>query len=219
MNPVSLAYNGWWESEPLTLGLCLGVVVAFLALMRSAFFRRCFFLLLILAFVGFGWRYHRSIGRMLFPLPYQETIMRQARENRLDPQLVAAVIFVESGFKPDATSPKGAVGLMQLMPETGIWAGQQMGMAVNAEDLRSSGVNIRIGTWYLRYLLDQLNQDEILTLAAYNAGWNRIQGWINDGVWNGRLSGIHQVPYPETRRYVTKVLRMYRIYRYLYNLE
>lgn len=216
MNRWPLTYNGWGGLDPSTLGLCLGAVVALFTLARFSFFRRCFLLLMVMGCVALGWRYHRPIGRMLFPMPYQETIAVCARENRLDPRMVAAVIYVESGFKPGVVSPKGAVGLMQVMPETGQWVGRQMGMAVTEESLNDSEVNIRVGTWYLRYLLDQLDQNEIMTLAAYNAGWNRIKGWIDQGVWNGRLSGIHQVPYPETRKYVTKVLRMYRIYRYLY---
>lgn len=218
MNPLFPAYNGWCESEPLTVGLCLGVVVTFLALMRSAAFRRIFFILIFIGLLGFGMRYHRSVGRMFFPLPYRSTIYGQAKVNRVDPRLVAAVIYVESGFRPEAISPKGAIGLMQVMPETGRWVGQQMRMEITPETLRNTEINIQAGTWYLRYLLDLMEQDHILTLAAYNAGWNRTQGWIRDGVWNGRLSGLHQVPYPETRRYVAKVLRMYRIYRYLYDL-
>jgi soluble lytic murein transglycosylase-like protein len=107
----------------------------------------------------------------------------------LDPKLIQAVIHVESNFDPLAVSPKGAQGLMQLMPQT-------------AKDLQVSDVfspkeNIHGGSRYLRYLMDIYNQDMVMALAAYNAGPEKVN--LHRGI----------PPYQETRTYVQRVLQIY----------
>lgn len=217
MNPIFPAYNCFDGLGPLGTGLAVGVAMAIFAILRRNSLRRFFMLLLLIGLLLMGMRYHRAVGRMVFTMPYRDTILTYAGERQLDPNLVAAVIYVESGFKPGVISKKGARGLMQVMPETGDWAGQQIGLPkVTLESLMEAETNIEIGTWYLRYLLDRFNQDPVQTLAAYNAGLNRIKDWQGSGTWNGRLSGLQQIPYPETRKYVAKVLRMYKVYGYLY---
>lgn len=164
-----------------------------------------------------GIHFRREIGRTFFPIPYRDVIIQNAQSNGLDPELVAAVISVESGFDPNAVSSRGAIGLMQVMPETGQWVGKQVGRTdITKDTLRSHETNIYVGTWYLRYLLNQLDQDEVLSLAAYNAGWNRVQDWRKQKVWSGKVDELHQIPFPETRKYVERVLWYYRVYSYLY---
>lgn len=120
------------------------------------------------------------------------TIMQTALVYRLHPALVRAVIHAESGYDPYAVSPKGAMGLMQLMPETA--------MSLNVVNPYDPEQNIAGGVRYLRYLLDRFGWDLELALAAYNAGENRVS----------RESRIPQIG--ETRLYVRKVLRFYRSY-------
>lgn len=217
MNGLLNAYNGLREMDILKIGCWLGVALAILVMIRRVLFKKVILYIILTGLIGLGYRYHRQVGRGFFPMPYRETIIENARKNQLDPALVAAVIYVESKFDPQAVSYRGAIGLMQIMPETGQWVADQVGLqAVDRRKLRSYETNIFIGTWYLRYLLDQIDQDPVVALAAYNAGWNRVQEWLRDDVWDGRLDNLEQIPYPETRSYVQRVLKVYRIYRYLY---
>ena len=117
---------------------------------------------------------------------FEPLVQEHAARHGLRPDLVRAVIQVESGFNPRATSPKGAMGLMQLMPGTA----RELGV-VNAYD---PAQNIRGGTAYLRQLLDRYDGNEELALAAYNAGFNAVD-----------RHGRRVPPFTETRNYVKKV--------------
>ena len=132
-------------------------------------------------------RTHVSLGRNRF----DQEIARAARQAGLDPALVHAVIRVESGYQERAISPKGAVGLMQVIPSTG----RRFGV----EDLLQPSANIRAGTQYLSYLMYMFEGDLQLALAAYNAGENAVLRYGN------RIP-----PYSETLRYVPRVLSIYR---------
>lgn len=134
----------------------------------------------------------RSIGR-LDRSKYDYDIKRIARRYRVDPPLIKAIIHVESDFNHRAISSQGAQGLMQLMPAT-------------ARELRVSNPfnpreNIDGGTRYFRKMLDNFNGDLILSLAAYNSGPGRV----------ARTGGVPQIK--ETRRYVNKVLKRYKVYK------
>lgn len=118
--------------------------------------------------------------------PYDRLIASHARQQRLAPDLVRAVIQVESGFNPSALSPKGAMGLMQLMPDTAT--------SLGVTDPFDAEQNIRGGTAYLRQLLDRYDQDVTLALAAYNAGPGAVD-----------RAGQQVPPYRETRDYVRRI--------------
>nr|WP_231133249.1 lytic transglycosylase domain-containing protein [Capillibacterium thermochitinicola] len=160
---------------------------------------------------------HKPVGRLVFPFPFREEIERRAEYAGVDPQLVAALIYVESKFNPKARSTKGARGLMQIMPETAAWVSAQKGLDLQEEDLDRPEVNIPIGVWYLSYLFREFNGDRVLALAAYNAGGEKVKAWLASGAWSGRVNDLHSIPYLETRRYVAKIMRTYCVYRYLYN--
>lgn len=125
--------------------------------------------------------------------PFHSEVARAARESGVDPALVHAVITVESGYNARALSPKGAQGLMQLMPDTA----QRFGIAVPNLVWRPDR-NIRAGVAYLRTLLTLFNQDVALALAAYNAGENAVLRF------GGRIP-----PFRETQDYVPRVLEVY----------
>src|SRR5688572_7071646 len=153
------------------------------------------------------------------PLRHEDIIRQQADDKDLDPALIAGVIFAESHFR-DQTSHAGAKGLMQLMPDTADFIAQRSGgTAFEQQDLATPQVNIAYGTWYLRYLLDRYDGSEPLALAAYNAGHGTVDGWLADAAAGGRGFKVADIPYPETRAYVGKVLDARADYRREYAKE
>lgn len=161
--------------------------------------------------------YWRPIGRMVYPFPYREVVERWALEYRVDPRLVVAVARVESGFRPTARSSRNARGLMQVMPETGAWVAERLGMgSIGADDLYDPELNLRLGTWYLAYQVQMFNGDLALALAAYNGGSANVRRWLEEERWSGSVDDLSQIPFPETRAYVMRVLAVYERYRLLY---
>ena len=146
-------------------------------------------------------------ARLLYPLRYEEIIDGHAANYRLDPALLAAVIYQESKFRADAKSTSGAIGLMQLLPDTaqGI-ADRTGGSRFVVDDLYNPELNVRYGAWYLRHLLDKYDSEQ-LALAAYNAGQTNVDEWRRLGI------GIQ---FPETRAYVDKVEELRKLYRRIY---
>jgi len=143
-------------------------------------------------------------------------VVTYAGQQSLDPLFVQAMIREESSFNPAAVSQRGALGLMQIMPETGAWIAGQLGEEFTPARLFTPADNIRFGTWYLAALRAEFGGDLIKTVVAYNAGSHRVRSWLADGTWNGGLTGLERLPYGETRRYVIKIMRSYRAYRFLY---
>jgi soluble lytic murein transglycosylase len=171
-------------------------------------------LLLVLLLIG-GWQYLETAKprwweRTRYPLAYAPIVRGHARNYNLDPALLAAVIYQESKFRADARSSSGAIGLMQLLPETakGI-AVHTGGSKFRVNDLSDPEINVRYGSWYLRHLLLKYG-DEETALAAYNAGQRNVDSWRARGV------GIQ---FAETRHYVKHVEELKSIYRRAYRDE
>ena len=141
--------------------------------------------------------------RIRYPLRYSEFVRVHAREHRLDPAFVAAVIYQESKFNSEARSSSGAIGLMQLTPETarGI-AIRTHGNAFRTNDLYNPEINIRYGAWYLQNLFAKYHSER-LVLAAYNAGQGNVDRWRAQG---------RSIEFPETAAYVRRVEQLQRIY-------
>jgi soluble lytic murein transglycosylase len=142
--------------------------------------------------------------RIRYPLHYSQYVRVHAREHGLDPALLAAVIYQESKFNPDARSSSGAIGLMQLTPSTahGI-AIRTHGSAFRTSDLLNPEINIRYGAWYLHDLFVKYGSVE-LVLAAYNAGQGNVDRWRANG---------QSIQFSETRAYVKRVEDLQKIYR------
>jgi soluble lytic murein transglycosylase len=145
--------------------------------------------------------------RLRYPLAYEQIVRGHARHYRLDPALLAAVIYQESKFRASARSRSGAIGLMQLQPTTaqGI-AIRTGGTRFRVDDLYEPEINVRYGAWYLRHLLDKYG-DERTALAAYNAGQQNVDEWRHEG---------RGIAFAETRAYVDRVEDLKRIYRDAY---
>jgi len=148
--------------------------------------------------------------RLWYPLRYEHIVQGHAENYNLDPALLAAVIYQESKFKANARSSSGAIGLMQLLPDTakGI-ALHTGGTRFRVADLYDPEINIRYGAWYLRHLLQKYG-DERTALAAYNAGQRNVDRWQSEG------GGIE---FPETRAYVKRVEDLKKIYKDAYGKE
>jgi soluble lytic murein transglycosylase len=156
------------------------------------------------------------IHHFLLPLGDVGLIREQAAEKHLDPALIAAVIYAETKFSP-RTSSTGAEGLMQIEPSTARYlAHLSGGYAFTTSDLAKPGVNVAYGSYYLRYLLDHYGGDEMLALAAYNAGISNVDAWLAAARARGHGLTVQEIPFPETRAYVQKVMNAQEEYRDLY---
>lgn len=156
-----------------------------------------------------------GLVRWQHPLKYRRTLVAEAKANRLDPRTLAAIIFTESKFEPGSRSEAGAIGLMQLMPETATWAASEMGRRISAKRLTEPAANIAIGAWYYRYLLDKYG-DERLALAAYNGGEHNLDKWLAVEPGAPIDEVIEAIPFEETRVFVGRVRETKIIYDFLY---
>jgi soluble lytic murein transglycosylase len=152
-----------------------------------------------------------------YPYPHQKLIKENCLKYEVDPYFVLAIMKTESRFYSSAYSRAGAMGLMQIMPETGKWIAQQMGWEDFAEvKLFEPQYNIPMGIWYLAYLAEKFDNNIVKVVVAYNAGSNRVNKWLKEGLWSGELQDLAQIPYQETRKYVKRVFFNYQVYQDIY---
>ena len=152
----------------------------------------------------------------IYPVKYKPYICEASEIYDLDPALVASIINVESRYKKDARSSKGAVGLMQLMPATAREMAKKSNYGEYTDDcLLHERSNILLGCCYLRTLLDWFH-DEDLALMAYNAGPTTISNWLKDNSLSKDGITLVAVPYKETNEYLTKIHKNYKIYKSKY---
>jgi len=165
-------------------------------------------------------RVDKAVQEVVLPLRHEDIIRQQASDKGLDPALIAGVIFTESRFR-DQTSHAGAKGLMQLLPSTADDIARKSGGTAYVEgDLANPQVNISYGSFYLRYLLRRYGGNEVLAIAAYNAGEGRVDQWIFAARHRGEdFDHARHIPFPETRHYVQQVLEMRGRYRDRYRQE
>lgn len=136
--------------------------------------------------------------------PVSHIIEQSAMEENISPSLLEAVIRTESKFDEKAISHVGAVGMMQLMPDTAAWISETSGLP--SDNLESPEQNIPLGAWYLNFLLKKYHNNEVLALAAYNAGRGNVDEWIEKKGWPEGFNDIDQIPFPETREFVKSVV-------------
>ena len=193
---------------------------------RSVLRRRVAWLLAVAVVTGIAVaaivapRLDKAVQEVVLPLRHEDIIRQQAADKGLDPALIAGVIYTESRFR-DQTSHAGAKGLMQLLPSTADdIARKSGGTAFVQGDLANPQVNISYGSFYLRYLMQRYGGNDVLAIAAYNAGEGRVDQWIfaarNDGE---KFDHARHIPFPETRHYVQQVLEMRGKYRSQYGRE
>jgi soluble lytic murein transglycosylase len=152
--------------------------------------------------------------RILFPEPYWDTIKAESVKNNLDPYLVASLIRQESEFNPSAVSYANAWGLMQLLPSVGKAMAREEGIGrFQTFQLLDPETNIRLGTRYLRQMLDRFGGVQEYALAAYNAGDSRVADWEAAGPYQGMDEFVESIPFTQTREYVEAILRNVETYR------
>lgn len=186
---------------------------------RSGLKRRKLFIpIIILIILAAGMALYSAV-RTLYPLDYREMIEEYSARYDLDPYLVAAIIRVESSFRPGAVSRKNARGLMQISEGTGKWAADKLDLKrYSAETLFDPDTNIRIGCWYLSTLYNEFGDTE-LVLAAYNGGSGNVTQWLKNSKYSRDGSSLDIIPFKETENYLKKVKASYDIYKMLYENE
>jgi soluble lytic murein transglycosylase len=159
------------------------------------------------------------VREIALPLRHEDIIRQQAAEKRLDPALIAGVIYAETKFQP-RPSKAGAQGLMQITPDTARFiARRSHGTAFSLGDLASPQINISYGSYYLRYLIDRYGGNQVLALAAYNGGEGNVDRWLTDASRRGTSFHVADIPFSETRNYVHRVLQAQGQYRANYAKE
>lgn len=156
-------------------------------------------------------------GKAVFPLQYREAIDKWATAYGVDPYLIMGIIRAESSFQPDAVSSADAMGLMQITEETGA----QIAQWLEVEDFQTAQLfeadcNIRFGTYYVSWLMEQFDGNLKNALAAYNAGIGTVQGWLADSRYSTDGVALQNIPFQETADFVKRVTTYEAVYRALY---
>ncbi|UHA76151.1 lytic transglycosylase domain-containing protein [Paenibacillus sp. 481] len=180
------------------------------------------FLLLFLGFLFLLFFQSQWLARWMYPIHFEESIQKVAATYNLDPLLIAAVIRVETNYELGRESRKGAIGIMQLMPNTATWAMEQLKVDKqwSLDQLKNEAEpSIRLGAWYLKSLHKQFKGNRIAAIAAYNAGPGNVSKWLSNGTWDGQYDTAQdQIPFGETRQYVKRVIHYYEKYKSIYSL-
>jgi soluble lytic murein transglycosylase len=180
--------------------------------------RNVFIILLACAIMVFGvMMVYQAYEKRLYKLEYTDTIKEYAAEYNVDPILVAAIIKTESAWEPAAKSNKGAIGLMQIMPDTGEWIAGKLKMDYSDSMLEDPETNIMMGCWYLNFLLERFEKDSVI--AAYNAGHGAVADWLENAQYSADGKTLTSIPYAETEAYVQKVLKAYDKYKQFHGSE
>jgi len=162
--------------------------------------------------------FSNKIEELLYPIDYRQEISTSASKYNVDPFLIAAIIRVENNYKAEGTSSKGAMGLMQLMPETAQWIKESsnIGTSGSDHDLQNVSINIDMGAWYLNWLLNYYDGHLNYAIAAYNAGQGTVNKWRATNVWDGSETSISTIPYGQTKHFVKRVRYYYDKYHKIY---
>ena len=156
-----------------------------------------------------------AVPKILYPLKYEAYVEKYSSMYGLEEELIYAVIKTESGFRENAVSHKGAIGLMQIMESTADWIVEGAGIDVEKEDYWEPEINIQMGCWYLNYLKNVFKKED-LVLAAYNAGMGNVMNWLKDENYSADGFTLDEIPFKETKEYVRRVEMAKKAYKRLY---
>ena len=156
-----------------------------------------------------------DIEKIFYQREFTEYVTKYSNEFDVPEALIYAVIRTESGFDPEARSSVGAIGLMQLMPDTLDWLSRLLDEEAPTGEITDPETNIKYGTYYLRYLCDRFGNLDT-ALAAYNAGHGRVASWLTNKEYSDDRITLKSIPFEETKNYVNKVTSDYNTYKKLY---
>lgn len=160
---------------------------------------------------------YKTILKKVFPLQYSQSVVKYSKEYDVDPFIIYAIIRVESKFNPYAKSNKGAMGLMQITPQTGKYIAELLNTDNYEESkLYNTDLNIQFGAFYFSKLYNDFNRDVDCALAAYNGGRGNVNKWIETNSEGKSYLDVAKIPFQETKNYVIKVRRIYELYRFIY---
>lgn len=171
-----------------------------------------FFAFCMVAYLLYQQVFLPKILPQYLPKAYEAQVEQYATKYGLEESLVYAVIFCESGFNPEAVSPVGAIGLMQVTEETGWWAATYLDQNPDEVVLTDPDTNIAIGTWYLHWLMERFGDDLGTVLAGYNAGHGKVASWLDTEKYSQNGEQLDAIPFPETDKYVKKVQLIQKLY-------
>jgi soluble lytic murein transglycosylase len=159
----------------------------------------------------------KNILRSFFPVHYSKNVLEYSAKYELDPYLVYSIIKVESKFNPYAKSQKGAIGLMQITPQTGEYIAKLLNKSDYKEELLyNPDLNIEFGCYYFSKLYSDFDNNMDIALAAYNGGRGNVNKWIKTDDKGSKVLELDDIPFKETKGYIIKVKRNYKIYKFLY---
>ena len=160
-----------------------------------------------------------AFWQLSYPRPYSATVEAAAAEFDVDPLLIWAVMREESRYDPEALSYAGARGLMQVMPATQAWIGEQVGEDISPGDAFTPEASIHMGAWLLHFLLGYFDGDLELAIAAYNGGAGSVDSWQADPLVSNRDDLLRWIGFGETREYLERVSLAYQVYQELYTSD
>lgn len=159
-----------------------------------------------------------KVMKHFYPQDYSQYVTMYAQKYDVDEALVYSVIRTESGFRSEVESSAGAIGLMQIMPDTFEWLQTLLEGEVIYDDsaLVDPQINIEYGTYFLSFLLDHYDDKELLAVAAYNGGVANVDSWLSDEQYSSDGITLDDIPYNETAQYVKRVQNTKAVYETLY---
>ncbi|MBR4949293.1 MAG: lytic transglycosylase domain-containing protein [Clostridia bacterium] len=170
-------------------------------------------------YIGYEKIWNENIIKNFYPLKYSEQVYEYADEYNLSKELVFGIIKTESNFKEDAVSSAGALGLMQITPDTFRWALlRDNNKTLSEKDIYTPEINIKYGCYIFRLFLDEFQVEET-AIAAYNAGRGAVNKWLLDERYSKDGKTLYHIPYGETRHYVKKVMANKNKYKEIYDFS
>lgn len=161
---------------------------------------------------------YTTVMKSMYPLKETALVEQYAQEYALPPSFVYAVMNTESGFRPDAVSDAGALGIMQMTPDTFAWLQTKTGEAMEPEALFDKETGTKYGCLFLRMLLDEFG-DMRTAAAAYHAGRGQVNRWLDNSEYSKDGKQLDTIPTSDTAHYVHKVTKAEKQYRSLYQLQ